>query len=65
MNKKTPDRIRNWPAYNAALIGRGRLTLWVDEAAIRRWRYTGPRQRGAQYPYTATAIACVLTVRAV
>ena len=40
MKKKTAYRIRNWPAYNAALIGRGSLTLWVDEAAIRSWRYT-------------------------
>src|ERR1041385_3630286 len=63
--KKTPYRIRNWPAYNAALIGRGSLTLWVDEAAIRSWRYTGPTQRGAQYHYTDAAIGCVLTLRAV
>jgi hypothetical protein len=63
--KKTQYRIRNWPAYNAALIGRGSLTLWVDEAAIRSWRSTGPTQRGAQYHYTDTAISCVLTLRAV
>jgi hypothetical protein len=65
MKQKTPYRIRNWPAYNAALIGRGSLTLWVDEAALRSWRYTGPTQRGAQYHYTDTAISCVLTLRAV
>ena len=65
MKKKTPYRIRNWPAYNAALIGRGSLTLWVDEAAIGSWRYTGPTQRGAQYHYTDAAISCVLTLRAV
>jgi Transposase DDE domain len=65
MKKKTSYRIRNWPAYNAALIGRGSLTLWVDEAAIRSWRYTGPTQRGAQYHYADTAISCVLTLRAV
>ncbi|HKA53673.1 MAG TPA: IS5 family transposase [Candidatus Binatia bacterium] len=65
MKQKTPYRIRNWPAYNAALIGRGSLTLWVDEAAIRSWRYTGPTQRGAQYHYTDAAISCVLTLRAV
>jgi transposase len=65
MKKKTPYRIRNWPAYNAALIGRGSLTLWVDEDAIRSWRYTGPTQRGAQYHYTDTALSCVLTLRAV
>ena len=34
MKKKTQYRIRNWPAYNAAPIGRGSLTLWVDEDAI-------------------------------
>jgi len=65
MKKKTQYRIRNWPAYNAALIGRGSLTLWVDEEAIRSWRYSGPTQRGAQYHYADVAITCVLTLRAV
>lgn len=65
MKTKTQYRIRNWPEYNAALVGRGSLTLWVDEEAIRSWRYTGPTQRGAQYVYTDAAIKCVLTLRAV
>lgn len=65
MKKKTQYRIRNWSVYNAALIGRGSLTLWVDEAAIRSWRYSGPTQRGAQYRYAEAAIACVLTLRVV
>jgi IS5 family transposase len=65
MKKKTQYRIRNWPAYNAALIGRGSLTLWVDDEAIRSWRYTGPTQRGAQYRYADAASTCVLTLRAV
>jgi hypothetical protein len=65
MKKKTQYRIRNWAAYNAALIGRGSLTLWVDEEALRSWRYSGPPHRGAQYRYAAAAIACVLTLRAV
>jgi hypothetical protein len=47
------------------LIGRGSLTLWVDDEAIRSWRYTGPTQRGAQYRYADAAITCVLTLRAV
>jgi hypothetical protein len=29
MKKKTQYRIRNWAEYNAALIHRGSLTLWV------------------------------------
>ena len=49
MKKKTQYRIRNWAKYNAALIGRGSLTLWVDEQALQAWRYSGPPQRGAQY----------------
>jgi hypothetical protein len=39
--------------------------VWVDEAAIAAWRYTGPAQRGAQYVYTEAAIHCVLTLRVV
>ena len=62
---KTQYRIRNWRAYNAALINRGSLTLWVDEAALKAWRYSGPPQRGAQYVYAEAAISCVLTLRAV
>jgi IS5 family transposase len=65
MNKKTQYRIRNWSQYNAALIGRGSLTLWVDEHALQAWRYSGAPQRGAQYLYAEAAIQCVLTLRAV
>ncbi len=31
-------KVRNWPAYNRALVRRGQLTLWFDEAAIAAWR---------------------------
>src|SRR2546430_14214708 len=65
MKRKTPYRIRNWSQYNAALVGRGSLTLWMDEAALAAWRYPGPTQRGAQYVYAEAAIDCVLTLRAV
>ena len=65
MKTKTQYRIRNWSAYNAALVARGSLTLWVDEEALHAWRYSGPTQRGAQYVYAEAAISCVLTLRAV
>src|SRR3954452_12889317 len=65
MKTKTPYRLRNWSAYNAALIARGSLTLWVDEEALKAWRYSGPTQRGAQYVYAEAAITCVLTLRVV
>ena len=35
MKTKIQYRIRNWREYNAALVNRGSLTLWVDEEAIR------------------------------
>jgi hypothetical protein len=65
MKTKTQYRLRNWREYNTALSNRGSLTLWVDEEAIKAWRYTGPLQRGAQYVYAEAAIKCVLTLRAV
>jgi hypothetical protein len=65
MKKQTQYRVRNWGAYNRALVNRGNLTLWVDEEALQAWQYSGPTQRGAQYVYAEAAIQCVLTLRAV
>lgn len=65
MKKKTQYRICNWAKYNAALVNRGNLTVWVDEEALQAWQYHGPTQRGAQYVYAEAAIQCVLTLRAV
>ena len=63
--QKARYRIRNWPKYNAALVNRGRLTLWVEDEALQAWRYSGPARRGAQYVYAQAAIQCVLTLRVV
>jgi hypothetical protein len=62
---KPSYRIRNWKQYNQALVNRGSLTLWVDQAALEAWRYRGPARRGAQFDYSDTAIQCLLTLRAV
>lgn len=64
--KKRKYRIRNWPDYDTALVNRGRLTLWLDEAALRNWRnreHTG--KRGKPRVYTDQAIACALRLGAV
>jgi hypothetical protein len=40
------NRVRNWPAYNKALVRRGSLTFWIDEEAVQTWRDSegpGPR----------------------
>jgi hypothetical protein len=31
---KARYRVRNWAAYNAGLINRGNVTMWIDEAAL-------------------------------
>ncbi len=63
--KKAAYRVRNWKQYDAALVRRGSLTLWVEEATLQGWRYRGPNQRGAQLEYSDLAIECLLTLRAV
>ena len=58
-------RIRNWSQYNDALVRRGSLTLWVDEATLQAWWHQGPPQQGAQFQFSDLAIECLLTLRAV
>lgn len=59
-------RIRHWAEYNAALIQRGSFTLWLDEAMIERWYNTEKSgRRGASNTYSALAIQCALTLKAV
>jgi DDE family transposase len=59
-------RIRNWRAYNRALINRGRLTVWFDEQAIAAWRNTKPAAGpGAPRVYADLAIECALVFKSV
>ena len=59
-------RIRNWRAYNRALINRGRLTVWFDEQAIAAWRNTEPAAGpGAPRIYADLAIECALVFKSV
>lgn len=55
--KAQPYRIRNWKEYNAALVARGSLTIWLDDAACRSWLNDGRSgQRGASNTYSDVAI---------
>ncbi len=63
--RKTIYHIRNWSAYDRALVQRGSLTIWISEAALAAWVYHGPRQRGAQFDYSDQAIEAVLTLKEV
>jgi len=60
-------RVRNWPEYNRALVGRGRLTLWIGQQTVESWRdASGSSARGGRpRVYADTAIECALVVKAV
>ncbi|MCP4288204.1 MAG: hypothetical protein GY792_27835 [Gammaproteobacteria bacterium] len=58
--------IRNWPAYNRALVDCGSITFWVNEDAVSAWcNQSGHERRGRPRIYTDSAIECALLVKAV
>lgn len=63
---KARYRIPNWKAYNAALVQRGSLTIWLAADVLVAWRTT-TRSGAACRPqvYTDTAIQCILTLQQV
>lgn len=64
--KKQQYRIRNWREYNRALVGRGSLSLWLDERSIETWLSTDSRVgRGRPHLYADAAIVCSLMLREV
>ena len=59
-------RVRNWHHYNQALIARGRITFWIDKAALAAWKHSQTNRRhGAPRIYSDTAIHCALVVKSV
>lgn len=63
---KKKYKIRNWSAYNKALIERGNLTIWIADSG-NKWiepKHTKPR-RGRPKTYSKQAILCVLLLKTV
>ena len=63
---KRQYRLRNWKEYNASLVARGSLTIWVSQDVLSAWQEserTG--RRGAPRTYTDTAILCMATLEEV
>ena len=58
-------RVTNWPEYDAALVKRGSLTVWVTEEAITGWRAPATGKRGGQPVYSDLAIETGLALRLV
>jgi hypothetical protein len=65
--RTTKYRVRNWANYNASLVQRGSITIWVSPDVVRAWKPLpdGRRQRGGQVQFSDMAIECLLTVRTV
>lgn len=63
---KARYRIRNWKAYNQALVQRGSLTIWLDQDMLESWNNQEKNGKvGRDYTYTDTAIETMLTLKAV
>ena len=68
MKKKQKQRyrVRNWREYNAALVSRGSLTVWLDEAVLSGWVHQEKSgRRGASRTYSDAAIEAILVLKAV
>jgi len=59
-------RVRNWKEYNEALVKRGSITFWFDEAVIKQWQGSRVKnKRGRPRKFSDEAIICGLTMKAV
>jgi transposase len=57
--------VMNWPDYDAALVKRGSLTVWMTDEAIAAWQAPSSGKRGGQPIYSALAIETGLALRLV
>ena len=58
-------RVKNWSAYEQALVQRGSITFWLSDDIEQIWLYTGEKQRGSQFDYSGKAIEIMLTLKEV
>jgi len=62
---KARYRVTNWPEYDAALVWRGSLTVWLTEDAVAAWHAPATGERGGQAVYADIAIETGLALRLV
>ena len=58
-------RVRNWREYNAGLIARGDVTMWIDESVLTQVSEAGPTRRGRPRVYSDAAIQMLLGLKQV
>jgi hypothetical protein len=56
-------RVRNWSEYNAGLIARGSLTMWIDESAFMSGSEARHVKRGRPPVYSDVLIQALLTLK--
>ncbi|WP_322074879.1 IS5 family transposase [Burkholderia cepacia] len=61
---KAKYRVRNWAAYNAGLINRGNITMWIDDDALADVPDTAPT-RGRPRLYSDALIQALLGLKTV
>ena len=58
--------VTHWPRYDRALVERGSLTLWFDEAFLQsHWQPAPTGKRGAPFRYSDEAMQALLGLKAV
>src|SRR3954452_3879645 len=62
---KARYRVANWPEYDAALVRRGSITVWLTEEAVAAWHAPATGERGGQPVYSAIGIETGLALRLV
>lgn len=53
-SEKLAYRVKNWSKYNEALVNRGDITFWFDEAVIDAWEHENDQKKVAARSPTAT-----------
>jgi len=62
--RKATYKVTNWRQYNASLVSRGDITLWLDEAVLQAWEHdNAERKVGHPFVYSDMAIEALLTLR--
>lgn len=62
---KSLYRVKNWAAYDKALVQRGSITFWMSDDFEKTWMHTGKKQRGSPFDYSDQAILVMLTIKEV
>lgn len=62
---KARYRVRNWSTYNAGLINRGNVSMWIDQSELTRTPEHVPHRRGRPCVYADPTIQMLLTLKQV